>query len=130
MVSPRDPRVAPISLDVMWDHFLSHHWAQLSPDLPLNEFVRYAHAQVAQILPDSPPRFVNLNEYMWSERWLERYQDMEFIQRVLNGMASRRPRLDALRDSWYDLDNHYGQLEQQFWRFYPRMMEQAKKRTL
>ncbi|MCP5934228.1 ACP phosphodiesterase, partial [Klebsiella pneumoniae] len=40
------------------------------------------------------------------------------------------PRLDALRDSWYDLDNHYGQLEQQFWRFYPRMMEQAKKRTL
>ena len=92
--------------------------------------MRYAHAQVAQILPDSPPRFVNLNEYMWSERWLERYQDMEFIQRVLNGMASRRPRLDALRDSWYDLDNHYGQLEQQFWRFYPRMMEQAKKRTL
>ncbi len=29
---------------------------------------------------------------------------MDFIQRVLNGMASRRPRLDALRDSWQDLD--------------------------
>lgn len=27
---------------------------------------------------------------------------MDFIQNVLNGMASRRPRLDALRDSWYD----------------------------
>jgi acyl carrier protein phosphodiesterase len=32
---------------------------------------------------------------------------MDFIQRVLNGMASRRPRLDALRDSWQDLDTHY-----------------------
>lgn len=83
----------------MWDHFLSRHWAQLSPELPLPEFVRYVHAQVTFILPDSPPRFVNLNEYLWSERWLERYRDMEFIQRVLNGMASRRPRLDALRDS-------------------------------
>ncbi len=33
-----------------------------------------------------------------------RYRDMDFIQNVLNGMASRRPRLDALRDSWYDCD--------------------------
>lgn len=79
--------------------FLSRHWAQLSPELPLPEFVRYAHTRVTFILPASPPRFVNLNEYLWSERWLERYRDMEFIQRVLNGMASRRPRLDALRDS-------------------------------
>ena len=56
------------------------------------------------ILPDSPPRFINLNNYLWSEQWLVRYRDMDFIQSVLNGMASRRPRLDALRDSWYDLD--------------------------
>ena len=84
----------------MWDHFLSHHWAQLSPDLPLNEFVRYAHAQVAQILPDSPPRFVNLNEYMWSERWLERYQQLwsQYRDRVIGTqelvaivLAEKRP---------------------------------------
>lgn len=56
------------------------------------------------ILPDSPPRFINLNNYLWSEQWLVRYRDMDFIQNVLNGMASRRPRLDALRDSWYDLN--------------------------
>lgn len=100
-------RVAPITLDVMWDHFLSRHWTQISPDFPLQAFVGYAHAQVATILPDSPPRFVNLNDYLWSEKWLERYRDMDFIQNVLNGMANRRPRLDALRDSWYDLDAHY-----------------------
>lgn len=35
---PQTRRVAPITLDVMWDHFLSQHWAQLSPDLPLDEF--------------------------------------------------------------------------------------------
>lgn len=123
-------RVAPITLDVMWDHFLSRHWTQISPDFPLQAFVGYAHAQVATILPDSPPRFVNLNDYLWSEKWLERYRDMDFIQNVLNGMANRRPRLDALRDSWYDLDAHYDALEEHFWHFYPRMMAQAARKAL
>ncbi|EBF8610965.1 ACP phosphodiesterase [Salmonella enterica] len=123
-------RVAPITLDVMWDHFLSRHWTQISPDFPLQAFVGYAHAQVATILPDSPPRFVNLNDYLWSEKWLERYRDMDFIQNVLNGMANRRPRLDALRDSWYDLDAHYDALEERFWHFYPRMMAQAAHKAL
>ncbi|MGP3593742.1 ACP phosphodiesterase [Vagococcus sp. WN89Y] len=127
---PHTRRVAPITLDVMWDHFVSRHWAQLSPDLPLSEFIRYAHSQVATILPDSPPRFINLNHYLWSERWMERYRDMAFIQNVLNGMASRRPRLDALRDSWQDLDEHYAELETLFWHFYPQMMAQARAKAL
>ncbi|CAI8726617.1 ACP phosphodiesterase [Kosakonia sp. YIM B13611] len=127
---PQTRRVAPITLDVMWDHFLSRHWAQISPDFPLGDFVHYARAQVATILPDSPPRFINLNNYLWSERWLERYREMAFIQNVLNGMANRRPRLDALRDSWQDLDANYAALEAQFWEFYPRMMAQAKEQQL
>jgi acyl carrier protein phosphodiesterase len=48
---PETRRVAPITLDVMWDHFLSRHWAQLSPELPLPEFVRYAHTQVTLFCP-------------------------------------------------------------------------------
>lgn len=123
-------RVAPITLDVMWDHFLSRHWSQLSPDFPLQEFTCYAREQVMTILSDSPQRFINLNNYLWSEQWLVRYRDMDFIQSVLNGMASRRPRLDALRDSWYDLDAHYDALETRFWQFYPRMMEQASRKAL
>lgn len=127
---PQTRRVAPITLDVMWDHFLSRHWAQLSPDFALDDFVRYARSQVATILPESPPRFVNLNNYLWAERWMERYRDMAFIQNVLNGMANRRPRLEALRDSWQDLDEHYTALEALFWDFYPRMMAQARARAL
>lgn len=127
---PQTRRVSPITLDVMWDHFLSLHWEKVSPTLPLSEFVDYAQMQIGEILPDSPPRFINLNQYLWSERWLERYRDMAFIQNVLNGMASRRPRLDALRDSWHDLDASYPQLEALFWQFYPRMMLQAQQGTL
>ena len=38
--------------------------------------------------------------------------------------------IDALRDSWQDLDTHYDRLERQFWRFYPQMMTQAENREL
>ena len=127
---PETRRVAPITLDVMWDHFLSRHWARISPDIALPEFVDYAQTQVTTILPQAPERFIVLNQHLWSERWLERYREMDFIQRVLNGMASRRPKLDALRDSWQDLDTHYDELETRFWQFYPLMMQQAKNKAL
>ncbi|ALB71623.1 ACP phosphodiesterase [Cronobacter muytjensii] len=127
---PETRRVAPVTLDVMWDHFLSRHWARISPEVPLDQFVAHAHALILPALPDAPERFVNLNEVLWRERWMERYRDMDFIARVLNGMASRRPKLAALRDSWDDLNTHYAALERQFWRFYPRMMEMARQQTL
>jgi len=127
---PETRRVAPITLDVMWDHFLSRHWAQLSPSQPLAAFIAHAQGSIVPHLPDTPPRFINLNDHLWSERWMERYADMAFIQNVLNGMANRRPRLDALRDSWQDLDRHYDALEKQFWQFYPTMMEQARQKAL
>lgn len=130
MVSPADPPRRPHHPRRHVGSFPVPALGAALPDLPLDEFVRYAERQIVPILPDSPPRFVNLNQYLWSERWLERYREMDFIQRVLNGMASRRPRLEALRDSWQDLDTHYDRLETQFWRFYPQMMRQAENKQL
>jgi acyl carrier protein phosphodiesterase len=127
---PQTRRVSPITLDVVWDHFLSRHWSRICPDQPLPQFVAHAEAAIAPILPQAPEPFVNLNHYLWPERWLERYADMAFIARVLNGMANRRPKLAALRDSWQDLDDNYDRLEQLFWQFYPHMMKLARERRL
>ena len=127
---PETRRVSPITLDVMWDHFVSRHWDSLYPQMPLREFINLSRAEIVPALPATPPRFVNLNNYLWSERWLERYSEMDFIASVLRGMASRRPRLAALSDSWQDLDAHYPALEKLFWQFYPRMMEMARQQRL
>lgn len=127
---PQTRRVAPISLDIIWDHFLSLHWQTLSPSQPLTEFVTYARGQIEPQLADMPEAFIDLNQHLWNERWLERYRDMDFIARVLGAMASRRPRLAQLRDSWHDLETHYPALEDLFWSFYPRMMVQAEQRRL
>ncbi len=127
---PETRRVAPISLDVMWDHFLSRHWATFSPDLALPTFIARAQAEITPTLAETPAHFIHLNDYLWSERWMERYSDMAFIASVLNGMANRRPRLAALRDSWQDLDAHYDALETLFWQFYPTMMQRARQKLL
>lgn len=123
-------RVSPIALDVMWDHFLSLHWTMFSPDLPLRDFTSMAERDIAPHLPKLPPEFSRLNYVMWSECWLERYQDMTFIAQVLRAIASKRPKLHALRDTPDDLEKHYDALSQLFKDFYPRMMDLAQQGAL
>ena len=127
---PQTRRVSPISLDIIWDHFLSLHWQKLNPSLPLTEFVSYARRQIEPQLPHMPQAFIDLNQHLWNERWLERYCDMDFIGRVLEAMANRRPKLAQLRESHQDLETHYHALEDLFWSFYPRMIAQAEQRSL
>jgi acyl carrier protein phosphodiesterase len=123
-------RVAPITLDVVWDHFLALHWQELEPEISLHSFVNRAQIEIVPMLPDSPERFQNLNAYMWQERWLERYAELPFIAKVLQGMANRRPKLGALAGSFNDIENNYTLIEQTFWQFYPQMIAQAKAKTL
>lgn len=123
-------RVSPITLDVVWDHFLSRHWATIHPQQPLEDFLAACQQEITPHLPDMPERFQNLNAWLWPERWMERYSALPFIADVLRGMASRRPKLSALTGSFHDIELNYDALEQLFWQFYPVMQQQAKDRQL
>ena len=123
-------RVAPITLDVLWDHFLARHWSRVHPQQSLGAFVDSARAQIEPHLAHTPERFQNLNHYLWRERWLERYAELPFIADVLNRMAIRRPRLAALAGSFDDIERHYTAFEKHFWRFYPHMLGQARLQQL
>lgn len=127
---PEFRRVAPITLDVVWDHFLSRHWETLVPAVSLEDFIDQCQQEIEPQLPDMPERFQNLNAWLWPERWMQRYAALPFIGNVLTGMASRRPKLSALEGSFHDLELNYDALEQLFWQFYPQMMQQAKNRQL
>lgn len=123
-------RVAPITLDVVWDHFLARHWESLYPDRSLAAFSRFAEQRIVPQLAGTPESFQALNAVMWRERWFEHYAEPARMARVLSGMAQRRPRLVALRDSYHDFTAHYDQLERLFFRFYPRLMALATSKTL
>lgn len=123
-------RVAPITLDVIWDHFLARHWDQFHPAQSLPAFSASAEQEIVPQLAGTPEGFIELNAVMWRERWLEHYADPTRLARVLNGMAQRRPRLAALRDSYQDFVENYAGLEQQFFQLYPRLMELARTQKL
>lgn len=118
-------RVAPITLDLVWDHFLSLHWSTLEPTLPLVDFVRYCRKTIEPQLCHTPEKFQELNEYLWPQHWLIRYADKNYIGKSLNGMARRRPKLGALSGSFDDFLLQYNQLENIFFQFYPQMMANA-----
>ncbi|ATZ10846.1 ACP phosphodiesterase [Erwinia amylovora] len=120
-------RVAPITLDVIWDHFLTHHWNKLVPDISLPAFLAHARNEIEPDLSTTPPRFQTLNAWLWRERWIERYADPAFLSVVLQGMASRRPKLSALTGSYQDFTDNYQQLEDLFWQLYPPLMVQAAR---
>ncbi|MDU6411064.1 MAG: ACP phosphodiesterase [Yersiniaceae bacterium] len=123
-------RVAPITMDVLWDHFLALHWQKLEADYTLPAFVSYAQGQILPSLPAMPAGFQQLNRVLWPERWLERYAGLPFIENVLARMAARRPRLHQLAGSFVDIERNYPQFETIFFDFYPQMMETARRREL
>lgn len=123
-------RVAPITLDVLWDHFLARHWDRLMPDCTLPDFIQHAQSQILPHLQQTPARFQHLNAYLWSERWLERYAELHFIADVLQGMANRRPKLAALAGSFHDIKQNYQSLEVIFLEFYPDMMLHAQHKQI
>lgn len=123
-------RVSPITLDVIWDHFLSRNWDKIVPDLALADFLQQARLTIRPALSTTPERFQNLNRYLWTERWMEKYAQAPYLQNVLRGMASQRPRLAALADSYQDFVTHYARLEELFWQFYPEMMAKATRQAL
>ncbi len=130
LFSPATRRVAPIALDVVWDHFLARHWSQVEPQWPLAEFVVRAQQEIAPALPDTPAGFQSLNHYLWRERWLLRYAELPFLAQVLSGMAQRRPRLSALGEIYPEIQTHYSRLQEAFWQLYPAMMQAARQGVL
>jgi acyl carrier protein phosphodiesterase len=123
-------RVAPIALDIVWDHFLALRWPEFEPKQTLAVFTEFAENQISPQLWNTPVDFQRINRFIWQEHWLENYADLAFIAKVLQGMANRRPRLVLLATSIGDIRKNYDELNDIFGRFYPQMLEQARAQVL
>jgi acyl carrier protein phosphodiesterase len=122
-------RVAPIALDVIWDHFLSRHWSAYCFEQSLTDFCRIAEQQIAPTLPNLPKSFRELNHKMWVEKWLQQYASKAMIGKVLAQMAQRRPKLISLAACHVDFMQNYTRLEHLFRDFYPAMMQCAQNNS-
>lgn len=119
-------RVAPIALDIIWDHFLSKHWQNYVVNTDVAEFDQQMKTIILPDISLFPSPFFDFMSALWRGQWLVNYADRDFISEVLNGMANRRPKLQTLRDTFIDFQRNYHQLERIFLSFYPQLMLSAR----
>lgn len=126
----KNRRVAPIALDVIWDHFLSLHWDTIQLEISLPTFLPDCYSVIQPELSSTPTRFQTLNHHLWAERWMVRYADAAWLEKVFIGIASRRRRLAAPGDSHRDFLDNYQNLIEIFWQFYPKIRNRAARKQL
>ena len=130
-------RFSPITLDMFWDHCLAKHWLSFHKE-SLSQFSIQAQeiiSQEIQLLSQPlPERFEYVSKLVWQGKWFEHYADLKNIDFALQRIASRRPRMAPLADTFDTLAEHYEQLTGTFFELYPDVLEatrvKIKKETI
>jgi acyl carrier protein phosphodiesterase len=113
-------RVAPILVDIFYDHFLSAEWELHSPQA-LADFV-------AEIYHGFDVHQAQLPETLWpplqrmrSENWLGSYRDLEGLRQTLTRMERRFRRRVDLVGGLAELERNYSELRMDFREFFPQL---------
>ncbi|MWP48855.1 MULTISPECIES: ACP phosphodiesterase [unclassified Gilliamella] len=121
-------RVAPITLDIVWDHFLSKYWAKYGLLKSVAEFNQTTKALIQPYITVYPVDYQHFMNAMWQGEWLVNYASIDFVGDVLRGMAKRRPKLSLLKETIVDIKQNYVQLELLFFLLYPKICLAVKDR--
>ncbi|WP_041209368.1 ACP phosphodiesterase [Aeromonas jandaei] len=118
-------RFGGIVVDMLYDHWLSQHWAAFSAD-PLPRFLTQSYGQLLadhRVLPEGLPLPL---KRMAEQNWIASYQRKEGLAQALNGIGRRLRRPMPLGDALLTLDAAQWQGgEAGFLRFYPQLMHHS-----
>jgi acyl carrier protein phosphodiesterase len=121
-VAPTHRRLAPILVDVFYDHFLSVRWEQYSP-VPLADFVREVYASFDEQCAQLPPPVAAALHRMRTENWLECYRDRVGVRLTLERMSRRFRRPVDLVGGAVELERHYDDFGADFDEFFPELRQ-------
>jgi acyl carrier protein phosphodiesterase len=128
-ISPHRRRFAGVMVDIFYDHLLAKNWRRYSP-VPLSEFSQNIYRVLQANHEVLPGRLQQMLPYIIGEDWLTSYQNLEAIDRALNRIAQRiRKRFgrdNSLLNSIEELEANYPQLESDFHRFFPDLIDYVK----
>lgn len=111
-------RLAPILVDVFYDHFLSVRWEQYAAG-PLADFVREVYASFDEQFHQLPEPVVEALRRMRTENWLESYGDPAGVRLTLERMSRRFRRRVDLVGGVVDLERHHAGFGADFDEFFP-----------
>ncbi|GGK78719.1 acyl carrier protein phosphodiesterase [Amphritea balenae] len=106
-------RFAGIALDVLFDHFLLQHWAQLSPE-PKAQVIEqlYADLQSGQSL--MPERMQQVTSRLVEYDWFRSYESLDGVAYALERIATRIRFPHEFSGIGQELELHYEQFDAGF----------------
>jgi len=111
-------RYAGVVCDIVYDHFLAANWSNYS-NIPLHDFVNRAHRILLRHYFSLPLKVKQFLPFLIKSRRLENYQYLEGVEKTLRIMSSHSSLPDKSDYALEQLQNHYTDLQQQFFKFMP-----------
>jgi len=119
---PALPKVAPVAVDIYFDHFLSVYWKEFHHESLINFLTRFYTHTINDIhFPDD--HFLYVIRRIKNEQWLSSYADTSVIKQVCIGVSKRISFPNALVLGGTVLNDHYQMIERAFFSF----MDDARK---
>ena len=126
IISPERRRWGRVILDIFYDHLLAVNWESYS-DESLRDFLDRAYGIIlgaADIFPEhAAARIITIIE----DGWMEKYRSVSGLSVVFEGMSRRVRRKNPLSGSERELVAHYDEMNGHFNRFFPEIIEYAKR---
>lgn len=113
-------RVAPVLVDVFYDHFLSTDWAQHSTQ-SLDTFVAEVYESFDAHRAQLPENLWPPLQRMRTENWLGSYRDFDGLRCTLTRMERRFRRPVDLVGGLLELERNYAALHEDFREFFPEL---------
>jgi len=115
-------RFAGVIVDIFYDYFLCRHWMEMGNTTGLDESVASYYASLREV-EDSvvEPHAQRALSFMIEENWLGRYATLRGIDRSLDRVSLRSPRIGAIAGAAEELTLHEAEFDADFIRFYPKL---------
>jgi acyl carrier protein phosphodiesterase len=132
-ISPHRRRFAGVMVDIFYDHLLAKNW-QMYSMMPLADFSQNIYRVLKEHEAFLPARLQDMLPYIIGEDWLTSYREIDAIDRALNRIAGRMVkrfgRHTPLLNSVEELQANYQQLESDFHRFFPDLIDYVKAQRI
>lgn len=105
-----------VIMDVLYDYFLAKNWNRFS-STPLHDYVDNFYKKLMENFDFLPEKTKKLVPYMIEQNWLETYQTIDGIERILWQMSHRIKFKYDLSKAVNELRLYYTEFETEFFTF-------------
>lgn len=114
-------RFSGIVLDVLFDHFLIHHWQRFTTE-PLDQFIDQAYRDLYRGFPLMTDQMQRVVGRMIEGDWIRSYEDIDQVGFALDRIAGRIRFRNNFAGSISEVQQQYDTLEAGFLQFFPDLI--------